>query len=275
MEKLTPNLIALDLDDTLLNSELTISPYTVAALQKAADQGIYIVLCSGRTEDAILPFVRKLEIAGKETGRYLIAMNGSSVFDLHLRQQIMSRSVEPEILQYVYSECKKRNFPAQVYCPDVIYASEDNEWTQADSKLCNLRLEIVDDFMEFLKKPFAKMLVPGDPDELQIFQSFLKKEIGDKAVIFVSKPYFLEIMPLNAGKGEAIEWLANHIGIDMNKTMAFGDSMNDESMILKAGYSIAMCNGLDIIKHEADYVTEADNNHDGIGLFLEKNVLNQ
>ncbi len=85
--------------------------------------------------------------------------------------------------------------------------------------------------------------------------------------------YFLEILPPNCGKGEAIQWLAHHIGIDEKTTMAFGDSMNDESMIRMCGYGVAMCNGLDVIKNIADFVTEKSNNESGIGDFLLKNVL--
>lgn len=93
MEKLSPKLIALDLDDTLLNKETQIPEENVKALQKCAEKGIYVVLCSGRAEEGILPFVRKLDIAGKQAGRFLIAINGCSVFDLHLRQQIFKRTV--------------------------------------------------------------------------------------------------------------------------------------------------------------------------------------
>ena len=55
--------------------------------------------------------------------------------------------------------------------------------------------------------------------------------------------------------------------------MVFGDSMNDESMIRMAGYSVAMSNGLDYIKDVAKYVTRKSNNEDGIADFLESFVL--
>ena len=83
MKKLPVNLIALDLDDTLLNDDRQITDLNVKALRECVQKGIYVVLCSGRAEDAILPFVRRLEIAGKEHGRFLIAINGCSIFDLH------------------------------------------------------------------------------------------------------------------------------------------------------------------------------------------------
>ena len=55
--------------------------------------------------------------------------------------------------------------------------------------------------------------------------------------------------------------------------MGFGDSMNDESLIRMAGYGVAMCNGLDEIKKIADFVTDKNNNEDGIADFLRKHVL--
>jgi Cof subfamily protein (haloacid dehalogenase superfamily) len=272
-KKLNVKMIALDLDDTLLNSELTITEDTVLALKNAAKRGIYIIPCSGRADSAILPFVRKLDTAGSEFGRYIIAMNGSSIFDLHKRVQIYENHVDGALLKEIYLEAKKRNLPSQVYDSDTIYASEDNKWTQVDASLCKLKLSFVDDFAQFVLKGYSKMVIPGDPDELQKFQSFLKETIGDRAVIFTSKPYFLEIMPPNAGKGEALEWLSSQLNIPISQTMAFGDSMNDESMIIKAGYGVAMSNGIDYIKKIADFITRKSNQEDGIADFVDNFVL--
>lgn len=79
--KIAPKLIALDLDDSLLNNKLLISDRTVEVIKKAAAQGIYIAICSGRSPSAILPFVRRLDVAGTEQGRYAVASNGSVVVD--------------------------------------------------------------------------------------------------------------------------------------------------------------------------------------------------
>ena len=142
-----------------------------------------------------------------------------------------------------------------------------------DVELCGLKGAVVPDYDEFLKQGFTKMLVPGEPEELLKLQTELRAEFGSRAVIFTSKPYFLEILPPDCGKGEAVSWLAGSLGIPVEQTMGFGDSMNDESLIKMAGYGVGMCNGLDAIKQIADYVTEFDNNHDGVGEFLRKWVL--
>lgn len=272
-KKLDPKLIALDLDDTLLTKELKITPITVKALRDAAAKGIYIVPCSGRAENGILQFVRTLELAGTKEGRYVIAVNGSEIFDLHTRTTIYSRKVPFDVLEFVYDEALKRGLPCQVYNSTTTFANVDNEFTHIDAKLCKLNMEIVPEFREFLKPGHTKMLVPGDEKVIAEFCAFLKRELDGRAVIFTSKPYFLEVMPPNCGKGEAIKWLANHLGIDNSKTMAFGDSMNDESMIRMTGYSVAMCNGLEYIQDIAKFVTRKSNEEDGIGDFINSFVL--
>ena len=271
--KVAPRLVALDLDDSLLNNELLISDRTVAAVQKAAEQNIYVVICSGRSPSAILPFVRRLDLAGTEQGRYAVASNGSVVVDLHKREEIYSAKVDGDVLAQAKKAADKVGLPCQVYSSSMVYASVDNEYTRMDSKLTGVPSEVVPDFENFVKSGFAKMMVPGDPKILVGLQKELAARFEGRAVVLISKPYFLEILPANCGKGEALEFLCGRLGINMKDVMAFGDSMNDESMIVKCGLSVAMSNGLDKIKDEAAFVTRLTNDQNGIADFVEQFVL--
>lgn len=274
-KKLDVKLIALDLDDTLLDSSRLISSRNVSILKRAAAVGIYIVLCSGRAEDAILPYVRQLGIAGTQAGRYIIAINGCSIFDLHERKQIYRRTVAPEILLHADCEAEKAGLRSEVYSPDTIFYREETKWTKLDVDLCGLKGKAVPEYKQFLSTPeaFPKMLIPGEPEKLEQLQKKLKESLAGKAVIFTSKPYFLEILSPGCGKGEAVQWLAQHIGISGKCTAGFGDSMNDESMIRQCGWGIAMCNGHEYIQQAADFVTEKSNDESGIGDFIEKYIL--
>jgi len=268
-----PKIIALDLDDTLLKDDLSISDYTVSILQRAAEQGIFITLCSGRSDDAMLPYVRCMDIAGKQQGRYIITQNGTSILDLHTRQTIYTRIVDANVLVHVHRMAEKYNLSTQVYDSSTIYAPSDNEWVHIDLKLSGLKKQLVPDYEEFLAKGHQKIVVPGEPDTLLKLQAELKNDIGDQCVIFTSKPYFLEILPKDSGKGEALLWLAGQLDISVEHVMSFGDGMNDESMIHLAGISIAMKNGLDYIKNIATYITEFSNEEDGVARFLDKFAL--
>lgn len=271
-KKLSPAIIALDLDDTLLREDLTISDYSVGLLQRAVKSGIYIVLASGRTDNAILPYIRRLDIAGTQQGRFMIPQNGASVFDLHARLPIYSRCVEPDVLLHVFEAARKNNLGCEVYDESTIYAPAPNKWTDIDAQLSGLKIHYETDFARMLGKGFPKMVIPGDPAVVQRMQAQLRSELGERAVIFTSKPYFLEILPPLSGKGEALSFLCNHLGIPQEKTMAFGDGMNDESMIRYAHDSVGMLNGCEEIKSIARHVTEYTNNEDGAPRFIEKYV---
>lgn len=266
-------IIAFDLDDTLLTDERKISPRTLAAIQKACEKGIYIVLCSGRAENGILPYVREMNIAGSEYGRYIVSFNGASIFDLHLRNQIFANTVDIDVLKFVYREARSRGMPSIVYKNNTIYSWEDSEWAQMDAKLCNLDFEVVPDFEKFLEDNYPKMLVPSEPEKVSELKEFLQVKLAGKADVFTSKPYFLEVMTHGVSKGKAILELADKLGISRKETMAFGDSMNDESMLHDCEYGVAMSNGLDYIKEICPFVTRFDNNNDGIADFLEEFVL--
>lgn len=79
------------------------------------------------------------------------------------------------------------------------------------------------------------MLVPASPKEVADFRDLLLKSIGDKVDVFISKPFFLEILPRNIGKGNAILWLCDYLKINPQEVICFGDSMNDESMLTGVG----------------------------------------
>ena len=273
MSKYPVRIIAVDLDDTLLKDDLTISDYTVSVLQKAAAAGIYIVIASGRTDNAILTFVRRLDIAGFEQGRYIIAQNGASISDLHERKTIYEYHVDTDVLVGAYKVASEEGLVPEVYDASTIYVSKPNNWTDVDIKLSGLNQCIVKDYPEFLAKGWPKMLIPGEPAQIQYLLRKFRDMFGNKAVFFMSKPYFLEVLPANCGKGEALSWLCERLGINQAETMAFGDSMNDESLMRYACHSVGMLNGLDEIKKIAAHVSEKTNEEDGVAHFIDKYVL--
>ena len=84
----------------------------------------------------------------------------------------------------------------------------------------------------------------------------------------------LELVPPGVNKGNAVRFLCGYLGIPIGHSLAAGDAENDLTMIQAAGIGAAMCNGEAFLKEAADYVTLADNNHDGVAEILEKFILN-
>ena len=230
--KLEARLIALDLDDTLLNSDRVVSEGNARVLRECCERGIYVVLCSGRAKKSVLPFAKSIGITEHPYGRYLIAMNGCCVFDLQEGKPLFSHVISADILARASEEAKRVGLLGQVYADDRIFFEKQTQWTRLDGELCGLESVTVPDFERFLRqKPFFKMLIAGEEHTISALQQHLASLFGENAVVFTSKPYFLEILPPDCGKGEAIGQLAAFLGIPQSETLCFGDSMNDESMI--------------------------------------------
>lgn len=269
-------MLAFDLDDTLLNAQSLLSPRTIKTLRRAVAQGIFVVLCSGRAENAILPFIRVMEIAGTQQGRYIIAFNGAHIFDLHRRTTIYENKLSGDILRTVYQSARALNIASIVCKNATIYSWLDSKWARVDAEFCHFAFKVVDDFDAFLEQGFPKILVPGEPSDVARLVPILQSKLGDKCDIYISKPYFLEVMNRGVGKGQSLINLARSLDIPPTQVLAFGDSMNDESMLNKhlfSGIGIAMQNAADQVQDFATYTTRLPNDLDGVADFLDEWVL--
>lgn len=77
-----------------------------------------------------------------------------------------------------------------------------------------------------------------------------------------------DVTVIGADKGDAVRGVAAALGVAIEDTYAFGDGINDLSMIVAAGHGIAMGNAVDELKEAAEFVT-ADIDEDGVALGLE------
>ena len=102
----------------------------------------------------------------------------------------------------------------------------------------------------------------------------MQQEFAGKLSICRSAPFFIETMPLGVGKDTSLEILLRAKGLTPANLMACGDGWNDLPMIRLAGMGVAMGNAQPPVKAAAKYLT-ADNDHDGVGLAVEKFILNE
>ncbi len=112
-----------------------------------------------------------------------------------------------------------------------------------------------------------------DRPSIEALQADLQKTLGQEMDCFFSSRYYLEMVPKDMNKGNAVRNLCAQLGIDIADAIAVGDEANDIAMIDAAGVGVSMANGIDALKSIADYVTTRDNNHDGIAEVVEKFML--
>jgi Cof subfamily protein (haloacid dehalogenase superfamily) len=261
-------ILALDLDDTLLRSDLSISHRTINAIRQTAQLGVTVVLASGRIYAAMNNFSRLLGL--HERPGYLICNNGALILETHSGNIVYEAKLDKEIILTVCDLADAEGFALQMYDNDIMYVSRQNEYSNIDQRTTGLRQVVVENFKDMAGDGYYKLIIPGDPELLKHIEIIIRTYLGQSLTIFTSRPHFLEITPEDTDKGTALAKVAKLLKVRKEQTMAIGDSMNDEAMIRWAGIGVAMANGDERIKSMADLVTEHTNDEDGVAEIIEK-----
>ena len=116
-----------------------------------------------------------------------------------------------------------------------------------------------------------KILLVGENGKLRKASEELQKShIGSEVKMMFSLDMLLEILPYDSDKSVALKWLSEYVNVPLSEILAVGDAENDIEMLKEAGIGVAMNNAYEHVKEFADYVTERDNNHDGLVEAVEK-----
>ena len=253
-------LIAFDLDETLLNAEKTLTARNRSALERAAGKGILIVPTTGRLFKGIPEEIRSFPFL-----RYAVTINGAAVFDVKTGEDLYRAEIPVEealeIMSYldgfpIIYDCYKDNTgwmtrtmweQAEVFAPNAYYV-----------RSIHTNRAPVPDLKEFLKER------GGSVQKIQLFaldpalRTALLKEIPlrfPNLAVSSSVSRNVEINHKDANKGAALTALASRLELDRSQVMAFGDGLNDVSMIRAAGIGVAMQNAVEEVKAAADMIT--------------------
>ncbi|TVX98248.1 Cof-type HAD-IIB family hydrolase [Cohnella terricola] len=262
-------LIAMDLDDTLLTDELTVTEATRQALNEAIARGVHITIATGRMFDSAQKIARQVGLNVP-----IITYQGSLIKNLLDEEVLYERSIPVDVAGELYEYCQANDLHLQSYIDDKLYVAEDNEKIKGYAAQSKIPYTIEPDFRRIIEHPKqTKMIIIDEPAKLDVMLPALKERFGSRVHLTKSKPNYLEFLHLEGTKGHALRFLAAHYGIPMEETIAMGDAMNDHEMVEAAGLGVAMDNAVPALKEIADYIT-LNNNDDGVKHVIEKFVLN-
>lgn len=264
-------MIVLDLDDTLLRDDHTISERTKQVLMQAQENGVKVVLASGRPTFAMVHIAEELSL--HQYGSYILSFNGGKITNFRTKEDVFVSTLAKEVSHRLYDLSRRENVYIHTYIQDEIITADDNEYSRKESMITGLPIKIVENFKDAVTVPVIKLLMVENPEKLQVVEAKLQKEFEDEFSIMRSKPYFLEFTEKGVTKGTSLQALIDQLGITREEVIAIGDSYNDVSMIEFAGLGVAMGNAPDDIKELADYVTDTNMN-DGVAKVVENFVLN-
>lgn len=262
------HLLVLDLDGTLTNSKKEISPRNLQTLLRLQQNGVRLVLASGRPTFGIAPLADALHM--KEYGGFILSYNGSEIIEWATGRLLYKNLLPDDVLPVLYTAAVRNNQAILTYNNEYILTENpDNEYVHKEAFLNRMKIRAVDDFLEAAPRPLPKCLIVGDPDRLIRTEAELSLRLQGQISVYRSEPYFLELVPMGIDKAQSLSVLLDKLGLTREAMVAMGDGYNDLSMIKFAGMGVAMANAQEPVKQAAEYIT-LSNDEDGVAAAVEE-----
>jgi len=263
-------LLALDLDDTLLDSNIVIPENSRRAVDLARQSGVRVTFATGRTFRSALPFAQELAIED-----YIMTYQGALVKH-SVNGQVLSRLPLPfDVALKVIDLVDSYGYHLNVYLDDTPYIAKPSEESKRYNAISKIPMIEVGDLGSFLRQKGEapiKILAVAEEELLDRLADEAKLIFAKQLHICKSKPTFLEFSHLLGNKGDGLATIAAHYGIAREEIIAVGDSYNDLEMIEYAGLGVVVSNARQEIKDRADYVCPS-NDECGIAEVVEKFIL--
>jgi Cof subfamily protein (haloacid dehalogenase superfamily) len=241
---------------------VTLHPRTLAALGRARDAGLHVIVVTGRMVKSV-----RQAIAPADLRDPVICYQGAVVADADgtwLRHEPLPLALARETIAALAEE----GYSPNVYVDDELYVAADTEEARRYGDLNRIGFTVVGDLLAWLTDPPTKLVVVGEPTGLDGVEVRMKERLGEREYISKSLPYFLEFAQSGVTKGAGLDFLAEHMGFAPEETIAFGDGENDLELVEWAGYGIAVENAHEHVKALADWVCPPVN-EEGVAQVLE------
>jgi len=250
-EPLPIRLIALDLDGTILDRQMRISPRVRAALRDARRAGVHVTLASGR------PF-HQMRLYADELGldAPLICYQGAVVQDARSEEVCSQWAVPLDMAHEFIAVAHQQNWDVCAYVGSHLYVESITPAVRFYAEYGPVKEEMtpVGDLRDFVASEPLKLVVVTQEEQAARASELLQERFAGRLRIMRSFTCFVEATNLAASKGQALSFLAQRLGVAQAETMAIGDNDNDADMVAWAGWGVAMGNASAATKDAADYV---------------------
>lgn len=260
-----PKLAAIDLDGTLLRSDMTISDYSRSVIQKAVRSGMRIVVATGRMASSASAKARDLAIGDVP----VICYTGAWVVRCQSGEILSQDGLPAATAEAILALARKRGWFIQTFLHDDICLPAPSEIALRYQKYrVKQPVYLGDAFWHPKEDPTRLIIIEADLAKKDIIRHELEEAFGDAIEIVYPGDDFIEIHRKGVSKGTALRRLCQTWSIDLKDTVAFGNSENDVSMLTIAGISYAV-EGSEVPALKAAEKRAPSNDEDGVAKVLE------
>jgi Cof subfamily protein (haloacid dehalogenase superfamily) len=260
-----------DIDETLVNTDKSLSEENRRALEAYVNTGSYLVISTGRVLCASIRLLKDLGIYDFPN-TFISTCNGGLIYDTGSERVISDSLIPLDLVTEVFRCAGEFGIHIQTYTDTEVVSEKDTPDLHRYCAIQKMPPLVVSHVEDVLRQSPAKILAIdySSPEHVTEFRNYLEPKVNGTLDLYKSNPYLLEIVRRGVNKGSALRFMADYLSVPVENTISAGDEENDLTMIQAAGIGCAMCNGKDSLKEIADYVTENDNNHGGVAEILYK-----
>ncbi len=241
-------LVITDVDGTLIDRNFTVGERNSRAIERFKRKGGHFAVATGRSLDSGAQYFEAISPNNPS-----VILNGTVIYDFIEKKMIWNQPLQFETAKLCVEKIHERfpNTGIEVFSTTGIGVVHYNNFIHK-----HLSREGIDgnDPDIFDGRPLCKALIADESDVIQNIIAFTKT-FEHKAVRFVtSSPYYLEMLPVNADKGSALNEVIRLGGFSREQVYAIGDYYNDVELLKAAGFAAMPQNAPDDLKHLADLV---------------------
>lgn len=270
MNEVKYKMIVLDMDDTLLTDNHTISEENKEMIFKAQEMGVYVVLASGRPTSAMTAYAKDLKMDFYNS--FMLSYNGAVITDLKENKVLFEQTLTKEQIHELYDYSLKSKTHIITYINDQIVSETDSEYIDIEKTITGLAHNKVTNFKEAVLTNAVKCILLEEPSYLKTVEDDLKLAMPHLSVS-MSKPFFLEVAQQGIDKAYSLKKLAEKLNIHQSEIIAVGNAGNDLTMIEYAGLGVWVDNVAAELRHKANVIVASNNDH-GVAEVIKRYILN-
>ena len=226
--------LALDLDGTVLDMQLRLDPRDVAAVGRALAAGWRVIVCTGRPFPGALPWVERLGLSDP-----FVCYQGAQV-RTPSGETWLDRGIPHDLAAEVIRLARERDLHVQVYRDDQLLVERDRPEAHQYANHAGIAITFVPDLIEAMGEVTPKLVIVAASEVLEQLLPETRARWQGRLFVTTSLPTFLEFTDVHSDKRSALEFLAERLGFDPRRAVAIGDGRNDLPMLEWAGLKVAI-----------------------------------
>jgi hypothetical protein len=254
MRLFAPDLVASDLDGTLLPHTLEFLPETIEGVSLLRRAGVPFVISTGRMFKSARRVALRL---GLRDGP-IICYQGALVADLATGEWVRHLPIPATLAAEVVLVARLLRRHVNVYVDDELYVEEDDVWARSYAEYAEVGMNVVGDLLTVAARSPTKIVIATDPDDVARLLPDLQARWDGRLYVTRSQPQFIEVNDPSATKSSALDFLCRRLPARRERTVTCGDGLNDVDMLEWAGLGVAVAEAAEQVRASADVTVPRD-----------------